>query len=106
MSVDVVELLRLLDSLARRTAMYVAPVNADTVESYLNGLIRGLRVSGFDVSVDACQRAARARGWSGDATGVVGEMRSRQFDEVAIVQEIIAVTADSIRLAAADRQPS
>jgi len=95
-----------LDSLAKRTAMYVAPVNADTVESYLNGLTQGLRVCGFAVSVDASQRAAKARGWSGDATGVVGDMRNRQFDEVAIVQEIIAVTADSIRLAAADLQQS
>jgi hypothetical protein len=93
--------LELLDSLSRRTAMYVHPVDISTVQSYLHGLEDGCRLGGLEVSRDAYVAAAASRGWEFRATGIVWHMESKGFAKEAVIQELIAVEVEAFRRAAA-----
>lgn len=94
--------LKLLESFAKRTEMYVNPVEIDTVQSYLHGLEAGCQIFGLSVSRDVYARAALTRGWTYRATGIVWHMRSNKLDDAAVIQELIAVEAEAFRLAASN----
>jgi hypothetical protein len=94
----------LLDSFAKRTAMYVQPVDIPTVQSYLHGLEAGCSLGGLSVSRDMYVAAAAQRGWEFRATGIVWHMEAKGLSTDEIVQELIAVGVTAFRLAA-DSQP-
>jgi len=95
-------ILELLDSLSRRTAMYVNPVDISTVQGYLRGLEAGCRIGGLDVPRDLYVEAAASRGWKFRATGIVWHMESKGYTKEAVIQELIAVEAEAFRRAAAN----
>jgi hypothetical protein len=94
------DVLDMLEHLSRRTAMYVQPVEVDTVLNYLHGLKAGWALGGLYISPEAYTAAAAARGWKLRATGIVSPMREKKLSEAAIIQELIAVMAEAFRRAA------
>src|SRR5262245_7846349 len=64
-------ILEMLDHFAKRTGMYVHPVEVATVQSYLTGLEVGCSLAGLPVTREAYVQAAAARGWKFRATGIV-----------------------------------
>ncbi len=80
--------------------MYVAPVEVATVQSYLHGLEAGCSFGGLTVSREVYIEAAANRGWKFQATGIVWHMRKKGLDDLAIIQELIAVEAEAFRVAA------
>jgi hypothetical protein len=98
------EVLDLLDHMSKRPAAYVRRLGVDTIESYLNGLISGLVLSGFNIPEGAFEAAAKSRGWERRATGIVWHMREKKLTDEQIIQELIAVAAEEIRLSGARSQ--
>src|SRR5262249_1571935 len=88
--------LKVLESFAARTAMYVHPVEIAPVQSYLHGLQVGCSLGGLVVSRDEYVAAAATRGWEFRATGIVWHMRQRRLDDMAVIRELIAVQAEAL----------
>jgi len=95
--------LELLEHFAKRTGIYVGPVEVATVQSFLTGLQAGCSLSGVSVSREVYKQAAASRGWKFRATGIVWHMRAKKLDDAAVIQELIAVQAEAFRLAAERR---
>jgi hypothetical protein len=96
-------LLGILESLAARPQMYVRPVEIATVQSYLWGLAAGHTTAGVPCNwpqfLDLMQEAAKSRGWEALSTGDEQQMREKGMGDASIIQELIAIYTDAIRLA-------
>jgi hypothetical protein len=80
--------------------MFVHPLEIATVESYLHGLKTGCAFGGLRVSRDIYKAAAAARGWKIRPAGIVRQMRAKNLDNEAVIQELIAVEIKAFRRAA------
>jgi len=93
-------LLDMLESVAIRPQMYVAPVTFATVQGYLTGLQMGLRFAGIEYSGDDYAAAARARGWDPrGALGVLRDFEERGIPEEVRIRELVAIEAAAYRRA-------
>jgi hypothetical protein len=92
----------LLDSLAKRPAMYVGMVSFVTVRSFLHGLQSGCHLAGIEYSREDYFAAAQVRGWDPrSAIGIEYDFRRKGISDEMMIQEIIAVEIDAYRRALA-----
>ncbi len=94
------DLLRHLESLAKRTDMYVHPVSYFTVRSYLHGLEVGLKFSGIQYTSEQYELAANAHGFdTRGSIGILQDFRAKGLSDQQMVDALIAIERDSYRTA-------
>jgi hypothetical protein len=94
------ELLRHLDSLAKRPEMFVHPVSFFTIRSYLHGLEAGLKFFGIQYTWEHYESAANAHGFDPRGSiGILQDFREEGLSDQQMVDALIAIEADSYRKA-------
>jgi hypothetical protein len=74
-----------------RKGMYIQPLNAESVRSYLYGFEMGCSVLGFEFPRDLWLEVAASRGWACGSGLPEMIMRERGLSEEAIIDEMIAI---------------
>lgn len=104
-----IEASRIIDDLhiaKEKTALYIYPINTDSLFNFLYGLERCFLIS-FDESeirsrfrelVDAGQEAIRKRGWKPLSVKPVLEMRDKGLSEEEIIKEFIEIEIEKWRI--------
>jgi hypothetical protein len=98
----IVKYIKELEQMLESPRLYVHPFIPEMVETYLQGLNRGILISNellnFNDIIHARRDATIIRGWSGNALGPLNEMRKKRVSEDEIINEFINIEIDTWRL--------
>lgn len=88
-------LIERLELMQQRKAMLVQPVSVSAVLDFLRGFRNAYRCCGVRSDVD---KAEKQRGWKLSALGPVPQMRKKGMSDEQIMDELIAIEIDALRL--------
>ncbi|MBX7053425.1 MAG: hypothetical protein K1X36_00585 [Pyrinomonadaceae bacterium] len=91
-----------LQILKKRTNLFLQPVTPENLQTYFNGLTRGLMLAfpilDFDKYVDVYRKVRRDHGFEDTARAVFKEMREKDLSEESIVGTMIEIEMEVWKL--------
>jgi hypothetical protein len=100
--IDITRIIDDLEQLKKYPNMYLQPVNAETLVSFLIGLERGVFLLSesvmFNDFADARREVNKNKGWESRGVSVYSEMRLKNIPEKDIIQEIITIDIEKWKL--------